>query len=380
MMAEKCLPLIFNKIFRMKIAEILRHLESLSPLSLQEQYDNSGLLLGNPGLEFQKALLCLDLTREVMDEAISNKCNLVISHHPFIFRGLKRLTQGQPETEIITLAIKNDIAVYAIHTNLDNTLDGLNALVLSKIGVAGCRILSPKKGLLIKLAVFCPVDHAENVRQALFDAGAGHIGNYDCCSFNLNGEGTFRASEKANPYVGEKNIIHIEQETRIEVVFPGYLESRILTALFETHPYEEVAYDLYPLLNSMSRAGAGVIGNLEEPCDEAEFLQRVKKSLNVPVIRHSPFLSRPVKTVAICTGSGSFLMPDAIRSQADVYLTADLKYHDFFGMENKMLLADIGHYESEQVVKEWLYAALIEKFPKFAFLISEVNTNPVHYY
>jgi dinuclear metal center YbgI/SA1388 family protein len=364
----------------MKIAEILRHLESLSPLSLQEEYDNCGLLLGNPDCEFQKALLCLDLTTEVMEEAISSQCNLVISHHPFIFRGLKKLTSGQPETEIITLAIKNNIAIYAIHTNLDNTLYGLNALFLSKIGINACRILSPKTGLLAKLAVFCPVDHAGNVRQALFDAGAGHIGHYDCCSFNLDGEGTFRASEKANPYVGEKNRIHTEPETRIEVVFPHYLADKILSALIAAHPYEEVAYDLYPLLNGMSQAGAGVIGKLEIPCDEAEFLDRVKKNLDVPVIRHSTFLSKPVKTVAICTGSGSFLIPDAIRSQADIFLTADLKYHDFFGMEKKMLLADIGHYESEQIVKEWLYAALIEKFPNFAFLISKVDTNPVHYF
>ena len=368
------------KASQMKISEIIGHLESLSPLSLQEDYDNCGLLLGDPAWEFQKALLCLDLTENVMAEAISHQCNLVISHHPFIFRGVKRFTSGNPETPVITMAIKNDIAVYAIHTNLDNTLHGLNALVLAKIGISRYRVLSPKSDLQSKLAVFCPVDHAEKVRQSLFNAGAGHIGNYDCCSYNLVGEGTFRASDNANPYVGEKNTIHVEQETRIEVIFPQYLEGKIVNALIENHPYEEVAYDLYPIQNKMTQAGSGLIGEFEDPCEETELLTRIKKNLSIPLIRHSPFRSKPVKTVAICTGSGSFLIREAINSKADAYLTADLKYHDFFGMENRLLLADIGHYESENGVKEWLYAALIEKFPTFAFLISEVNTNPVHYF
>ena len=364
----------------MKIAEIIGYLESLSPLSLQEEYDNCGLLLGDPECEFHKALLCLDLTREVMEEALNQNCNLVISHHPLIFKGLKKLTSTQPETSVITMAMKHDIAVYAIHTNLDNTLHGLNALLLSRIGISRYRILSPKTGMISKLAVFCPVDHAGKVRQALFNAGAGHIGNYDCCSYNTNGDGTFRASDNADPFVGEKNVLHVEKETRIEVVFPRYLEDRIVDALITAHPYEEVAFDLYPLQNKLPQAGAGLIGEFDEPCDEILFLQRLKNILNIPVIRHSALLSKPVKTVALCTGSGSFLLRDAIGAEADAYLTADLKYHDFFGAGNKLLLADIGHYESEEGVKEWLYAALIEKFPNFAFLISEVNTNPVHYF
>ncbi|MDP1622107.1 MAG: Nif3-like dinuclear metal center hexameric protein [Bacteroidales bacterium] len=363
----------------MKISDITRYLETLSPLSLQEDYDNCGLLLGDPDTEFHQALLCLDLTNEVMAEAVSKKCNLVISHHPFIFKGLKKLTPSQPETLVIISAIKHNIAIYAIHTNLDNTLHGLNALVLSKLGISRYRILSPKTGLLAKLAVFCPVDHTGKVRHALFNAGAGHIGEYDCCSFNLDGEGTFRASDRANPFVGEKNNIHVENETRIEVIFPRYLENRIISALIAAHPYEEVAYDIYALHNKLPRAGAGLIGELDVPCGETEFLELVKQKLDIPVIRHSPLILSPVRLVALCTGSGSFLIQEAIRSQADVFLTADLKYHDFFGLDNRMLLADIGHYESEQGVKEWLHDALIEKFPNFAFLISEVNTNPVHY-
>ncbi len=364
----------------MKIAEITGYLESLCPLSLQEDYDNSGLLLGDPQSDFRSALLCLDLTETVMAEAIKHQCNLIVAHHPFIFKGLKKITAGQPETAIITMAIRNNIAIYAIHTNLDNTLHGLNAWVFAKLGISGYRILNPRAGLLSKLAVYCPIEHAAMVRQSLFDAGAGRIGHYDSCSYNVDGEGTFRANDFANPFVGKINELHVERETRIEVVLPRRLENEIIAALLAVHPYEEVAYDLYPLANKLSQAGAGIIGDLDTPCDAVEFLKRLKAILNIPVIRHSTFLTRPVKTVALCTGSGSFLIGEALHANADVFLTADLKYHDFFYGEQKLLLADIGHYESEQGVKEWLYAALIEKFPNFAFLISEVITNPVHYF
>jgi len=364
----------------MNIADIGNYLESLCPLSFREDYDNCGFLAGDPSREFEKALLCLDLTEEVMQEAVGKQCNLVISHHPFIFGGLKKLVPGQPETAIITLAIKNDIAVYAIHTNLDNTLHGLNARVCSRLGITGYRILAPRQDMLSKLVTFCPVAHAGKVRQALFEAGAGHIGNYDCCSYNVEGEGTFRALDGANPFVGEKDTLHVEKEIRMEVIFPGYLERRLLNALIASHPYEEVAFDVYPLKNEFAGVGAGLIGQLEQPMEQPQFLEHVKTILELPVIRHSDFHLRKIKTVALCTGSGSFLIPDAIISGADACLTADLKYHDFFKPGGRMLLADIGHYESEQWVKGWLYDTLIEKFPTFAFLISEVNTNPVNYF
>ena len=364
----------------MKIFEIGHYLESLAPLSFQEDYDNCGFLAGNPEWEFEKALLCLDLTEDVMKEAIEKHCNLIISHHPFIFKSIKKFTSDQPETTIIALALMNNIAVYAIHTNLDNSLHGLNATVFSKLGISKYKILSPRQGLLSKLITFCPVEHAEKIRNAMFEAGAGNIGTYSCCSYNVKGEGTFRASDQSNPFVGEKNKVHFEKEIRIEVVFPGYLENRILNALMAAHPYEEVAFDIYPIKNVLVQSGSGLIGELEQPMDQPQFMEFVKKSLEIPVIRHSDFLLTKIKTVALCTGSGGFLIPAAVISGANVFLTADLKYHDFFGMKKKMLLADIGHYESEQWVKEWLYDALIEKFPTFAFLISEVNTNPVHYF
>ncbi len=364
----------------MKIAEIGHYIETLSPLTLQEDYDNCGFITGDPCREFEKALLCLDLTEEVMQEAIREKCNLVISHHPFIFRGIKKLVPGRPETVILSLALVHDIAVYAVHTNLDNTLQGLNALVFEKLGISKWRILSPGRSTLLKLVTFCPSGHADAVRNAMFGAGAGSIGNYDQCSYNVSGEGTFRASDAANPFVGKKNMLHVEKEIRVEVILPDYLEKGVVEALKSAHPYEEVAYDVYVLKNAASQTGAGLIGELEHPAGQEQFLELVKKVLGIPVIRHTIFHPKPVKKVALCTGSGSFLIDQAIRAGADAFLTADLKYHDFFDAGKTMLLADVGHYESEQWVKEWLFNTLIEKFPTFAFLISEVNTNPVHYF
>ena len=363
----------------MLISSVAEYLETLAPLSSQEDYDNCGLLIGNASDPLKKALLCLDVTKDVLKEAIARGCNLVISHHPFIFKGLKKLTVKQPETEIVRLAILNDIAIYSIHTNLDNTLQGLNAHLLKKFNARKFRLLSPKEGTLVKLATFCPAGHADKVRTAMFDAGAGHIGNYDYCSFNVPGDGTFRASALANPFVGERNELHVEKEVKIEVIFPSWRQAEVVKKLLAAHPYEEVAYDLYPLLNASSAVGSGLVGELEIPVPEADFLLQVKSLLGLPVIRHSEFNSKPVSKIGICTGSGSFLIRNAMLAGVDIFLTADLKYHDFFDLSGKLVVADIGHYESEQGVKEWLHDVLIEKFPTFAFLISELNTNPIHY-
>lgn len=364
----------------MILSEIISYLESLAPLSLQEDYDNCGLLYGDPGWEINHALLTLDLTTEVMEEALGKQCNLIISHHPFIFKGLKKLPAGRPETEIITKAARNNIAIYAMHTNLDNYRFGLNAILLRKLGIPDFRILKPQNGTLRKLITFCPADYASRIRDALFSARAGRIGNYDQCSFNVDGEGSFRALENSNPYVGTLNHIHFEKETRIEVIYHDYDESQVISNLLKNHPYEEVAYDIIPLENDDPESGAGLIGTLAEPMAANDFLARVKEILNISCIRHTRIPDSRIRRVALCTGSGSFLIPDAIFRGADTFLTADVKYHDFFGAEGKLLIADIGHYESEQMVKEWFHDVLIEKFPNFASLISEVNTNPVHYF
>jgi dinuclear metal center YbgI/SA1388 family protein len=364
----------------MNVQDIAGFLESKVPLDFQEEYDNSGLLIGNPEREVTAVLICLDITDAVMDEAISKKCNMIISHHPLIFKGVKRLTGSDDEQRMVIKAVQNDIAVYALHTNLDNSFNGLNELLCKKLRIEKNRILLPSANQLNKLVTFCPRDLAEKVRMALFNAGAGNIGNYDCCSYNISGQGTFRASDKAKPFVGEINRLHVEDETRIEVIFPSYLENELIRALKKNHPYEEVAYDIYALKNRYEKVGSGMIGELEKEIELIDLLNKIKEVTGIPVIRHTNPLGKKIKRVALCSGSGSFLIGEAIHAEADLFLTADLKYHDFFRTEGKLVLADIGHFESEQFVKEWIYSEMIEKFPNFAILISETNTNPLNYY
>ena len=363
----------------MILSDITSYLNSQIPLSLQESYDNCGLLIGDLNEEISSALICLDVTQEVMNEAIEKKCNLIISHHPMIFTGIKSLT-GRTDTEkLVIRAIQNKIAVFAIHTNLDNHYEGVNKTLCNKLGVVNAEILKPMPDKLRKLVTFCPSSHAGQVRDAIFVAGAGQIGNYDSCSFNAKGEGTFRALAGANPFVGEPGKLHFEPETRIETIFPSYLESAVISALKKAHPYEEVAFDIYPLTNLHHRIGAGMIGNLPQPIDAEEFLISIKKILNLGCIRHTNLKNKKIQRIALCGGSGSFLINDAISCNADIYMTGDIKYHDFFIPENKMILADIGHYESEQFTKELIYNFLNKKFTTFALFISGTNTNPVNY-
>ena len=363
----------------MLLNTITKELESIAPLQLQESYDNSGLLIGRPDSVITGVIITLDVTEEILKEAISKKCNLIIAHHPLIFKGIKSITGRNSIERIVEEAIKNDIAIYAIHTNLDNVDNGVNDILCQKLGLINTQILSVKSGLLRKLVTFCPIDHAEKVRESIFNAGAGQIGNYDNCSFNASGEGSFRALEDTNPFVGEKGKLHFEKETRIETIYPIYHERAILKALFEAHPYEEVAYDIYPLANNFKQVGAGMIGELESPKDETEFLKDIKKITGTGCVRHSALTGRKIKKVAVCGGSGSFLIPDALKHQADIFITGDVKYHEFFDAEGKMLIADVGHFESEQFSKELIYSILMKKFPTFAVQISEINTNSVNY-
>jgi len=364
----------------MKIKEVTNFLENIAPLSLQETYDNSGLLIGDPETEFLKALVCLDITSEVIDEAIKKKCNLIISHHPLIFGKLSKITPHNPSGQCIIKAIKNDIAVYAIHTNFDNIYAGVNAILCKKLGIENFKILKPKQQILKKLITFCPVFEADKVRNALFNAGAGHIGNYDSCSYNTIGKGTFQALEDTKPFVGTKNKLHFEEEIRIETIFPSYLEKEIINALLSSHPYEEVAYDIYSLDNEFSKVGEGMIGELKESTEITDFFDKIKKTLGTGIIKHSKFIQKKVKKIAVCGGSGDFLIKDALSMGADIFLTADLKYHQFFEGQEKMIVADIGHFESEQFTKEIIVDFLNKKFPTFAFLNSYVNTNSVNYF
>ncbi len=361
------------------IKQITQTIEDFAPLSLQEDYDNAGLLVGNPDMEATSALLCIDVTENVIDEAIQKKCNLIISHHPFIFKGLKSITGKNEIEKCIIKAIKNNIAIYACHTNIDNISTGVSAKIAEKIGLKNTQVLEPQSGQLIKLVTFAPTNKANDVRNAIFEAGAGHIGHYDMCSYNLQGEGTFRASEGTNPYVGNIGELHTEPETRIETILPVYLKNKVLATLIKAHPYEEPAFDIYPLLNTTQQTGAGLVGELEIEEDEILFLNRLKQIFTVPCIKHSGLTDRKVKKVALCGGSGSFLISKAIAMQADIFITGDIKYHDYFMSENKLLIADIGHFESEQYTKEIFLEIITKKFPTFAAYYSEVNTNPINY-
>lgn len=362
----------------MKISEIMNCLEQVAPLQLQESYDNAGLITGESGWEVTGVLVTLDATEAVINEAISKKCNLVVAHHPIVFSGLKKINGKTYVERTIIKAIKNDIAIYAIHTNLDNVQQGVNQKIAEKLGLINTKILQPKGGLLNKLVTFVPHASLEQVKEAIFAAGAGNIGNYDGCSFTVTGNGTFRGNENSNPAAGKPGQQHTEPESRLETIFPSYLKNKVLNALFQAHPYEEVAYDIYPLENQWNNIGAGLIGDLQEPMEAMNFLKHLKIKMNTASIRYTE-VDKPIRKVALCGGAGSFLLRQAISAGADAYVSADFKYHEFFDAENKVMIADIGHYESEFFTKELLKEIILEKFPTFAVLLSEINTNPIKY-
>ncbi|CCZ48028.1 dinuclear metal center protein YbgI family [Bacteroides sp. CAG:661] len=363
----------------MKIKEIVSALERFAPLPLQDGFDNAGLQIGLTEAEATGALLCLDVTEAVLDEAIGLGYNLVIAHHPLLFKGCKSITGRDYVERCILKAIKNDIVIYAAHTNMDNAWGGVNFKIAEKLGLKNVRVLEPKEEALVKLVTYVPVAQAEEVRNALFAAGCGCIGRYDSCSYNVEGSGTFRAQEGTHPYCGAVGELHTEAEVRIETIVTAYRKAEAVRALLKVHPYEEPAFDLYPLQNTWQQAGAGVIGELEKPETELEFLKRVKKTFEVECLRHNKLMGREIQTVALCGGAGAFLLPLAIRQRADVFLTGEIKYHEFFGHEGEILLAETGHYESEQYTKEIFYTIIRDLFPSLDVQQTRVNTNPIKY-
>jgi dinuclear metal center YbgI/SA1388 family protein len=371
--STKCLFL------EMKIAEIITHLETIASPSLQESYDNAGLITGNASWDCT-GVLCLDATEEVVMEAIEKKCNLIVAHHPIIFSGLKKITGKTYVEKTIIAAIKNDIAIYAIHTNLDNVMHGVNARIADKLRLINRQILSPKTGTIKKLYTYVPSEFADKVRDAVFAAGGGSIGNYVECSFVTEGVGSFNAKEGSNPWVGSIGERHYEKEKKMEVVFEAHKQNLVVNALIKNHPYEEVAFEIIGLDNVNQTIGSGMIGELENAITEEDFLKLLKQQFDLKIIKHTPFLGKKAKKIAICGGSGSFLTKAAIVAEADFYVTADVKYHEFFDAENRLVLADIGHWESEQFTIELLAEVLQQKFPTFAVLKTGVKTNPVQYW
>ncbi|MHC9087996.1 Nif3-like dinuclear metal center hexameric protein [Tenacibaculum sp. IMCC1] len=363
----------------MQIKDVTNYIEQLAPLSYAEDFDNVGLLIGNYTTEVTGVLVTLDTLEETVDEAIANNCNLIVSFHPIVFSGLKKINGNNYVERVVLKAIQNNIAIYATHTALDNVNNGVSAKMGEVLGLENMKTLIPKKGIIKKLTTYVPFAEANNLREKLFETGAGNIGNYDNCSFNVEGKGSYRGNENSNPTVGEKGKLMFEEETCITVTFDSYLEGKILSALFKNHPYEEVAYEVITLDNPNQNVGMGMIGELPSAMNEKDFLLFVKETFKTGCVRHSELLDKPIKKVAVLGGSGSFAIKNAIRAGADAYISADFKYHEFFKAEKRILLADVGHYESEQFTKNLLVDYLSKKFSTFAIILSEKSTNPIHY-
>lgn len=362
------------------IKEVIHVLEQLAPPAYQESYDNAGLIVGSGQTEVSGVLLTLDVTEDVVAEAIARQCNLIVAHHPIVFKGLKQLNGKNYVERTVLKAIKNDIAIYATHTNLDHVTNGVNWQIANILGLKNIRILAPKKQILSKLTFFSPVENTQSILDALHQAGAGNIGNYSNCSFKTEGTGTFKPNDAANPVIGENGKQEAVNEHRAELIFPSYLEPTILHTLRQAHPYEEVAYYISTLENENQDVGAGAYGELPEPLETEAFLRMLKEKMQLNVIKHTKPVKQTVQRIAICGGAGSFLLPNALQAQADVFVTADYKYHEFFDAEDRIVICDIGHYESEVFTKNLLYNYLSGKFSNFALCLSEVNTNPVRYF
>ncbi|MFO8054456.1 MAG: Nif3-like dinuclear metal center hexameric protein [Bacteroidales bacterium] len=360
--------------------EVTDKIESYAPLDYQESYDNAGWVIGDPERPVEGVLIAIDMTMEVLDDAILHGENLIITHHPLLFKPLRRLLQGDLLSAIISKAIKHDIMIYSAHTNIDNAWRGVNRELSDRLGLLRYRVLRPGQGILKKLVVFVPDAYADKVRQAVFSAGAGEIGDYAGCSYNLQGKGSFLPGEHSDPFVGKKGKLHFEPEQRVETIFPKHLQHTVTEAMLKAHPYEEVAFDIYPLENLHERTGFGGIGEFKEPMLVDDFLELVKTKLQTPCLRYSGPKEKKIQRVALCGGAGQFLIRDAIQAKADVFLSGDLKYHDFFRAEKQIVIVDAGHFETEQFTKDLFHAILIENFSTFAVRISQVNTNPVNYF
>lgn len=363
----------------MKIRSILSFLEMKAPGFLQESYDNSGLLVGNPENESTGVLISLDCTEEVLDEALSLGVNTIISHHPIVFSGLKRFTGRSYVERVVMKAIKHDLNLISYHTNLDNVSHGVNKKIADLLGLTHTKILLPKEELLCKLVVFAPVSHAYQVREAMFEAGAGQIGNYDSCSFNSTGTGTFRAGEGTSPFVGEHGKVHEEGEVRIETIIAKARAMRVVEKMKEVHPYEEVAYDIIPLMNAWSEVGSGMIGELTAPMGAEAFAMLVKENMKASVVKMTKDTGKAIQKVAVCGGSGRFLLEKAIASGADAFISSDFKYHEYFDALGRIVVLDIGHFETEQFTIDLISDWFAEKFATFATHKSGVVTNPINY-
>lgn len=364
----------------MRIKDLVKEIEQIAPITYQESYDNSGLIIGSYTDEVSKALLCLDITDQIVEEAIEIGADIIISHHPIVFSGLKKINGNNLVERVVLKAIKNNIAIYSAHTNLDNSDIGVNKRFCDLLNLNKTKILRPLSNNLYKLVFYTPQNKHEQVLEKVLSSGAGHIGNYDNCSFNIEGTGTFRALEGTNPFVGKQGELHKESEIRSEIVFPSHIKSAVISSLLNAHPYEEVAYDIFKIENNDVKYGSGMVGELEGEVELSEFLKTIKEKFNTEVIKYNSPVNKKIKKVAVCGGSGSFLVRDAIAKKADIFITGDVKYHEFFDLEEKICIADIGHFESEKHIINLFYDIIINKFPNFACEKTKINSNPINYF
>lgn len=363
----------------MKLKSIIEKINSEYPFSIQENYDNSGLQIGFLQNTISNILVCFEINEEVVKESIKKKCQLIITHHPLIFSPIKNLITKDHKSKLIINLIKNSISVLSLHTNLDNHRFGVSYVLAKKLNLNSIKILQPKQNLLKKLVFFCPIKKSDYVLNKILDVGAGKIGDYSECSFSSLGEGSFKGLENSNQHVGEKYIRHIEKEKKIEVVFENYLEKKIIHELLKTHPYEEPAYEIYSLKNSHNYFGSGVYGTLEQSEEKDSFIKKIKKELSLKTIKTNKTKIEKIKKIALCGGSGAFLINSAKQKKCDIFISGDIKYHDFENSPN-MVIADIGHYESEIHTKLLLVDILKKINNNFALFLSEKDTNPIEYY
>ena len=363
-----------------QIRHLTDYFEIFAPLAYQESYDNAGLIVGSPSTDITGVLVSLDVTEAVVDEAVAKGCNLIVAHHPIVFKGLKKLNGKTYVERTVIKALKNDVAIYATHTNLDNVMGGVNFKIAEKLDLQNVKILAPKTQVLSKLTTFVPVANTQTVLDALYAAGAGQIGDYKNCSFRVEGTGTYQPGEGTKPAIGSVGEYHEEAENRLEVIFPTHRQGQLVATLRQAHPYEEVAYYLTTVDNQNQEVGSGAVGELTEPLNGQTWLMHLKERMNLRLIRYTSLPDRPIHRIAVCGGTGSFLLPDAMRAGADIFVTADYKYHEFFDADNRIGICDIGHYESEVFTKELICGHLAKKFTTFAVILSETDTNPVRYF
>lgn len=365
-----------------KIKEVLQAMDAICSESIQESWDNSGLQWGDDSETVKGVIVSLDVTMDVINEAIDCGCNLIIAHHPLIFGPLKQVRKNGTEVERLAYhCIQNSIAVYAAHTNWDKVAQGVSWVMAKRIGLLNEEILQPEKDGLCNLKVMgTPRDIAE-IRKAWFNAGIGNVGEYSNCSFTTDGWGTFEPSESANPSVGEKNKTEFLRENAIEILCTKKDVSKALAIATETSSYETIAHSIIPLKNTNDTLGFGCIGELKEALSLSDFLALCKEKYACKVVRYNPSEKiKNIKTVAVCGGSAIDFLPTAIARKADAYITADVKYHQFMLADDALTLVDVGHYESEIWAMEYLTHLISEKFHNFAIRLTTINTNSVRYF